>query len=71
MIRSTDWEAKKNMYPPGIRNLVTFGLAPYILYMYTPRLRVSAGFFLDPIPPQKNGRVIVVGGNRSVPKTLI
>ena len=44
-IRHTDYRAKKNLYPPRIGHVLTFGLAPYILYMYKPSIRVSKGFF--------------------------
>ena len=30
--------------------MLTFGLAPYNLYMYTPTIRVSKGYFLRSIP---------------------
>ena len=32
--------------------MLTFGLAPYNLYMYIHNIRVSIGFFLRCIPPQ-------------------
>ena len=51
-VRHTDYRAKKNLYPPRIGHVLTFGLAPYILYMYKPSIRVSKGFFWRSIPHQ-------------------